>query len=93
MSNIELFTNDTFRVLAYLYDIRDKNNCARTTQQEVADGLGLSRVTVHNIFKQLKEYWYVAQDLEHVGRYFLTDEAITVIRTFRSVNKKVKEIL
>ena len=88
MSNIELFTNDTFRVLAYLHDIRDKNNCARTTQQEVADELGLSRVTVHNIFKQLKERWYIAQDLEHVGRYFLTDEALSVIEAFRCVEKK-----
>lgn len=87
MSNIELFTNDTFRVLAYLHDIRDKNNCARTTQQEVADELGLSRVTVHNIFKQLKECWYVAQDLEHVGRYFLTDKAICVVETFRMIEK------
>ena len=87
MSNIELFTNDTFRVLAYLHDIRDQNNCARTTQQEVADELELSRVTVHNIFKQLKEYWYVAQDLEHVGRYFLTDKAIYVVETFRMIEK------
>ena len=67
-----------------MHDIRDKNNCARTTQQEVADELGLSRVTVHNIFKQLKEYWYVAQDLEHVGRYFLTDEAVRFVEIIES---------
>lgn len=88
MSNIELFTNDTFRVLAYLHDIRDKNNCARTTQQEVADELGLSRVTVHNIFKQLRETKYIKQDIEHVGRYILTSKTITVVKTFKSLNKK-----
>ncbi len=85
MSNIELFTNDTFRVLAYLYDIRDKNNCARTTQQEVADELGLSRVTVHNIFKQLKERGYVEQDVERVGRYIVSSLGLVCVQKIKSI--------
>ena len=88
MSNVKYFTNDKFRALAYLYDIKGSDNRARITQQEVADELGLSRVTMNGIFKQLKEDGYLEQDSVHIGRYLLTGKAISAIETFRNSDKK-----
>lgn len=84
MSNVKTFTNDNFRTLAYLYDIKGNDNRARITQQEIADEMNLSRATVNRIIKQLKDEDYIIQDSVHIGRYLLTDKAISVIETFRS---------
>ena len=88
MSNVKYFTNDKFRALAYLYDVKGNDNRARITQQEVADELGLSRVTINGIFKQLKDDGYLQQDTVHNGRYLLTEKAISAIETFRNSDKK-----
>lgn len=88
MSNVKYFTNDKFRALAYLYDVKGNDNRARITQQEVADELGLSRVTINGIFKQLKDDGYLQQDTVHIGRYLLTEKAISAIETFRNSDKK-----
>lgn len=87
MSIVE-FTNDNFRVLAYLYDNMDPSRLAKITQQEVSDALVVSRVTINKIFKQLKDGGYLTQDSTKVGRYYLTKKAISMIETFRSVEKK-----
>ena len=87
MSYTKCFVNDNFRTLAYLYDVRGKNNCATATQQEIADELGLSRATMNKIMKELRDSKFIEQDGNHVGRYILSDVAITVIETFRSVDR------
>ena len=85
MANPSVLTNDNFNVLAYLYDNRDKENVIRYTQGEIADAIGFSRPTVNGIFKQLKEAGYLIQDTTRIGRYYLTDDAIKVIETFRKL--------
>ena len=91
LGKVSEFTNDNFRTLAYMYDNKNEQNLIKTTQQEVSDELGLSRVTVNKIFKQLKENGYVTQDTTKVGRYYLTTEGITVVETFRKINKTNNE--
>lgn len=88
MSNVNYFTNDRFRTLSYLYDMKGADNTARITQQEVADELGLSRVTINGIFKQLKDDGYIEQDTAHLGRYLLKEKAISAIEMFRASDKK-----
>ena len=88
MSNVKYFTNDKFRVIAYLYDARGADNIAHITQQEVADALQLSRVTINGIFKQLKEDKYLKQDLKHLSRYLLTEKAISAVEMFRTSNRR-----
>lgn len=88
MFQIQHFTNDNFRTLAYLYDIKGANNKAHITQQEIADVLEISRVTINKIIGELRSSGYLEQDGNHVGRYILTEKAISVIETFRSVEKK-----
>ena len=88
MSQIQYFTNDNFRTLAYLYDVKGANGKVHITQQEVADDLEISRATVNKIMGELREAGYIEQDGKHVGRYILTEKALSVIETFRSIEKK-----
>ena len=88
MSQIDLFTTDNFRVLAHLYDKRSADNKTHITQQEVADNLKLSRITINKIIGELKSAGYITPDGNHNGRYVLSDEAVMVIKMFRNVNKK-----
>ena len=87
MSKIQYFTNDNFRTLAYLYDIRNPQNKAHITQQEIADALEVSRVKKNKIIGELKKAEYITQDGNYNGRYILTDKAISMIETFRSIEK------
>ena len=87
MSQVQCFTNDVFKVLACLYDMKDINNKAHTTQQEIADNLELSRVTINKIMGELKDLGYLKQDGKHLGRYIITEKAISVVETFKSIEK------
>lgn len=88
MSQVQYFTNDNFRTLAYLYDVKNANDKAYITQQEIADDLKISRVTVNKIIGELKNLKYLEQDGRHVGRYILTQKALSVIENFRLIDKK-----
>jgi len=79
--DLNCLTNINFEILKYLYEIKDKNNCARITQEEIAEAMNLSRMTIYKILKELKNKDFVIQDKAHIGRYILTDNAIEVIET------------
>ena len=87
MSKASYFTNDKFRVLACLYDARGIDGSARITQQEVAEALNLSRVTINGIFKQLNEDGYLQRDPARASKHLLTDKAILVVEMFRKVDR------
>lgn len=82
------FTNENFRILAHLYDNKNEEHLVKTTQQEVSDALGISRVTINKVFSKLKDSGYITQDTTKVGRYYLTDSGLTVVETFRNINRK-----
>ena len=88
MSQLLRFANDHLKVLDCLYDEKNSNNVSHITQQEIADRLGLSRVTINKIIGELKQEGYIQLDGVHVGRYVLTDMAIKAVKTFRSLDKK-----
>lgn len=50
MPNMESLVNNNFKVLAYLYDIRDKDNLVKITQSEIGTDLGLNRCTINYVF-------------------------------------------
>lgn len=50
MPNMESLVNNNFKVLAYLYDIRDKDNLVKITQSEIGTDLGLNRGTINYVF-------------------------------------------
>lgn len=85
MSKAEIFVNDKFRVLSYMFDIMDKNKLARITQSELVEELDLSRSTVNNIFKALKDNGYLLHEDKQLGKYYLTEEAVKVVKMFRKM--------
>ena len=85
--NTGIFLNNTFDVLSFLYDIKNENNIIRITQQEVADKLHMSRITVNKTFNLLKDNNYIIQDKTHVGMYILTQNALFLIKSINKINK------
>ena len=85
--NTDIFLNNTFDVLYFLYDIKNENNIIRITQQEVADKLHISRITVNKTFNLLKDNNYIIQDKTHVGMYILTQNALFLIKSINKINK------
>lgn len=87
MGNIESLTNNNFKLLAYLYDRKDKDNLVRITQTEISKELELNRGTVNLVFKSLKENGYLIHDETRVGRYYLTEDAVRTVELFRKSDK------
>lgn len=85
MANIEILTNDNYKILSYLYDNRDEDNLVKITQGEVCDKLGYSRPTINAIFKTLKDGGFVVHDTSRVGHYYLTDEAVKAVKAVRKI--------
>lgn len=88
MTNVEYFTNDSFKVLAYCYDMRNAKNVAYVTQKEMAEELAISFATINKFVGELKRDGYLAQDGNHTARYILTDKAIITVEAFRNADKK-----
>lgn len=83
MANIEILTNNTYRVLSYMYDKKDKENIVRITQNEISSDLGLNKSTVNVMIRTLRENGYITQDEVHVGRYGLTELGVKTVSLFR----------
>ena len=82
---IEMFVNDTYNVLSYLYGKMDSTYLIKITQSEIANDLNLSRVTINGIFKQLKENKFLIHDDSRIGRYYLTEKAVLTIKLFNDI--------
>ena len=80
------FTNNNFLVLSHLYDEKDQNNVVKTTQDEVAEHLGISRVTVNRAFVLFINNGYLRRDTSHVGRYTITTFGCNVVCKIRELN-------
>ena len=87
MADIKILTNNTYRVLSYLFDKKNRNNLVVVTQNEVSKDLDLNKTTVNTIMRNLKENGYITQDENHVGRYSLTDAGVKTVSLFRKSEK------
>ena len=87
VADISIFITNTYRVLSYMYDKKDKNNVVSITQNEIAQALELNKSTVNMFMKTLKEKGYVVQDEEHLGRYYLTESAVKTVSLFKKTEK------
>lgn len=83
---IKDFTNNNFLILSHLYDEKDHNNVIKTTQNEVAEHLGLSRVTVNRAFVLFINNGYLIRDTSHVGRYIITTFGCNVVCKIKELN-------
>lgn len=68
--------------MSYLYKNKDANNQVKTTQEEIGQALNMNRITINYIIKGLKEKGYIIHDESRVGRYYLTEKAITIVESF-----------
>lgn len=70
-----------------MYDKKIGHNFVPITQTEVVKELNSNKVTINQIFKELKSLEYVIQDENKLGRYYLTDKALTLVEDFRRADK------
>lgn len=91
MSNTTYFTNSKFQVLSCLYDARGIDNVSRITQQEIANKLNLSRVTINGIFQTLRDDGYLTKYEYGVSNHALTEKAVLAVEMFRMADLERKE--
>lgn len=85
--NIDFFVNDRFRVISYLYDISNSDKKSYVTQRELALALNISLSFTNKIIQELKNNNFLEKEKDHNGRYTLTQEAISVVKQFKNLNK------
>ena len=88
MSKLDYFTNDSFKILNYLYDHRNGENITSVTQQELADLFGLSRVTVNKLIGDLAAKNYIKKCESKMARYQLSQEAIDFVKGVQALSRK-----
>lgn len=84
MDVLEALTNDNFKVLDCMYENRDWDGIVKFTQGEIAEIVGVSRATINNIFKILKQTELI-QDTNHVGRYQITELGIDSVEIIKKL--------
>lgn len=88
MAKTDQFFTDNFLILSHLCNLRDYDNVAHITQQELADSFEMSRATVNKIIGDLRLSGYIKADGKHLGRYVISKEAIRIVDICRSVEKE-----
>ena len=83
----QFFTNN-YLVLSHLCNLRDYDNIAHITQQELADSFEMSRATMNKIIGDLMLSGYIKPDGRHLGRYIVSKEAIRIVETVASIEEK-----
>lgn len=87
---IESITNNNYRVLKLLRDSQVELDGVRftaLTQVEMAEKLGLSKVTVNSIMRDLQDNDLVKPFENKRGRYILSDKAKSIIETMESIQE------
>ena len=80
---LNLFVNNTYKVLSCLYDKIDGNNLVRITQEELSAEVGITRVTVNKIMKELIKNDFIEHDKAHIGHYYITNKGKELVKNFR----------
>lgn len=89
---IELFLNDTYRLLKLLYDNQTlvlNKKVIPLTQQEISVELGMSKAKVNSLIGDLQENEYIF--LETRGRYTLLDKGNLLMEDLNKTESKLKK--
>ena len=89
---IELFLNDTYRLLKLLYDNQTlvlNKKVIPLTQQEISAELGMSKAKVNSLIGDLQENEYIF--LETRGRYSLLDKGNLLVEDLNKTESKLKK--
>lgn len=89
---MELFTNDTYKLLKVMYDnqsvVLDKK-IVPLTQMEISSALGFSKMKTNAIFAELQKAGLITQETR--GKYSLTDTSNDIVDGICKLDKRVKE--
>lgn len=83
----EKLTTNYYKVLEILYDsLVNINNekVSIVTQVEISERLGLSKITINSIFKELREDGLVRPD-RMIGRYRLSNKAVDIVKKMKKI--------
>ena len=86
MLSLELFVNDKYKLLKFLYDnqIQVKENYYVTlSQQEIADILHFSKLKTNNIIKELRKNNFIDTYNNKRGKYIITGKGCKVIEIIK----------
>ena len=90
---IELFTNDTYKLLKLMYDNQRvvlNKKIVPLTQMEISTVLGFSKMKTNAIFVELQKAGLITQETR--GKYSLTDISNEIINGICKLDKRVKEL-
>ena len=76
MKKIEYFLNDRYKLLKFLKsnEIHIKNDVyVPLSQQEIADGIGSSKLKTNKLINELKDAGYIVSFMDKQGKYQITD--------------------
>lgn len=90
---IDLFLNDSYKLLKLLYDnqtvVLDKR-VIPLTQNEIGNALGMSKAKVNSLIGQLQDEKFVS--LETRGKYALSEKAIMFIETMSRTDARLDKL-
>ncbi|HAU5019177.1 TPA: hypothetical protein JD074_04360 [Clostridioides difficile] len=98
MSNylMEKLTTNSYKILKIIYDnqiiMKDGSRFTPMTQAEMAENMGVSKITINTIIKELQDNKLIYTYKSYRGRYCLTKKAMIIIDGFEIINAKLKEI-
>ena len=92
MINLNLFANDTYKLLKFLYDnqieIKNKKYVA-LSQQEIADSLHFSKNKTNKIIQELKKDNFIDTFNNTKGKYIVSDKGSKVVSV---IEKNIENI-
>ena len=83
----EKLTTNYYKVLEILYDsLVNINNekVSVVTQVEISERLGLSKITINSIFKELRNDGLLRPH-KVIGRYVLSEEAVNLVKKMKKI--------
>ena len=87
---IEIFLNDTYKILNLLYENQTKvldKKVIPLTQQEISSELGMSKAKVNILIGKLQDEGYIL--LETKGKYSMLDKGISLVEDIKRADNKL----
>lgn len=87
---LDLLLTDYYRILRILYEnqvkINNNEKFVPLTQIEVAELIGVSKITMNSMFKELHRQEFIYPYKGKRGRYCLTEKAQTILKEISKIN-------
>ena len=85
MSDVTSLFSDKMKVLLCLYEYIGPDGYSRLSQQEISEKLGINRITINKLVKELVNDGYIEQDKDRLSKYLLTKKAVNTIKVVKKI--------